>query len=56
MRRLLAVAAVAGPVLYVRRRAATRDRVDIVFEDGSSVTLDRGPDAEALLAIARSAL
>jgi hypothetical protein len=56
MRRALGLVAVAGPLLYLRRRAATRERVAIRFEDGSAVTLDRGPDAEALLAIARRAL
>jgi hypothetical protein len=56
MRRLVAAAAVAAPLLYLRRRASARERVDIGFDDGSAVTLDRGPEAERLLAIARSAL
>jgi hypothetical protein len=55
MRRLLAVAAVAAPVLYLRRRAG-RERVEVRFEDGSAVTLERGPQADRLLEIARSAL
>jgi hypothetical protein len=55
MRRLVALAAVVGPVLYLRRRAATREHVEIRFEDGSAVTLERGPDADALLSIARGA-
>ena len=56
MRRLLAAAAVAVPALYLRRRTVGRERVEIRFDDGSAVTLDRGPDAERLLEIARSAL
>ena len=56
MRRLVAAAAVAAPLLYLRRRAAQRDRVKISFDDGSSVTLAGGPDAEELLSIARRAL
>jgi hypothetical protein len=55
MRRLVALAAVVGPVLYLRRRASARERVDVRFEDGSAVSLDCGPDADRLLAIARSA-
>ena len=51
-----AVAAVAAPLLYLRRRAAQRDHVEIRFDDGSSVTLAGGPDAEELLSIARRAL
>jgi hypothetical protein len=50
------VAAVAAPLFYLRRRAAARERVDVVFADGSAVSLDRGEDAHALLEIARSAL
>jgi hypothetical protein len=56
MRRLVVLAAVAAPVLYWRRRAHSRERVEVHFDDGSAVTLDRGPEADALLAIARSAL
>jgi hypothetical protein len=55
VRRLLALAVVAGPVLYLRRRASASERVDVRFEDGSAVSLERGPDADRLLAIARSA-
>jgi hypothetical protein len=55
VRRLVALAAVAAPILYLRRRAG-RERLDVRFDDGSAVTLDRGAHADALLAIARSAL
>jgi hypothetical protein len=59
MRRLLALLLfVGGPVLYLsRRRHERRDRVHLYYDDGSMVTLERGaPEAEQLLAIARSAL
>jgi hypothetical protein len=56
VRRLVALAAVVGPVLYLRRRADSREHVDVRFDDGSAITLDRGPEADALLAIARMAL
>lgn len=56
MRKLVAAAAVAAPLVYLSRRAARRDRVEIRFDDGSAVTLDGGPDADELLAIARRAL
>jgi hypothetical protein len=56
VRRALAVAAlVAGPLLW-RRRAARREHVQIAFEDGSAVELERGDAAETLLAIARTAV
>jgi hypothetical protein len=55
MRRLVALAAAAGSVVYLRRRAAAREHVEVRFEDGSAVTLESGPHADALLAIARSA-
>ena len=60
MRRNIAMAlGVAGGVLgaaaFVRRRSATRERVDLYYEDGSLVSLS---DAEAapLLERARAAL
>lgn len=55
MRKVVALAAVAAPLLYLRRRAAIRERVEVRLDDGSAVTLDGGPHADALLAIARSA-
>jgi hypothetical protein len=54
--RLVTAAAVAAPLLYLRRRAALGDRVAIRFDDGSAVTLAAGPEAQALLSIARQAL
>jgi hypothetical protein len=55
VRKVVAVAAVAGPLLYLKRRDRRRDRVEIRFDDGSAVTLERGPVAERLLTIARQA-
>lgn len=59
MRRLLALLVlVGGPVLYLsRRREERRERVHLYYDDGSTVTLERGaPAAEGLLASARRAL
>ena len=58
MRRLLAVLLfVGGPVLYLSRRRGHRERVNLYYDDGSMVTLERGaPEAEQLLAVARGAL
>lgn len=57
MRRLLAVVLlVGGPLLYLAKRGeARRERVQLSFDDGSTVTLERG-SAERLLALARPAL
>ena len=55
-RSLLVAGAAAGAlaaVLLRRRRDRRRDRVTIGYEDGSSITLDSGAEAERLLAIAR---
>jgi hypothetical protein len=49
-----AIGAVAAVLL--RRRERRRDRVVIGYEDGSSITLDSGAEAERLLAIARPVL
>jgi hypothetical protein len=58
VRRLLGLALLGGgSALFLRRREARRDRVDLCFDDGSAVTLHRGaPGAEPLLAAARQAL
>lgn len=56
-RRLLGVAVLAAaPLLWRRRRESRRDHVGVAFDDGSFVRLERGPDAQALLAVARQAL
>lgn len=56
LRRLVALAAVAGPALalWVRhRRGAAAERVTLGYADGSALTLAAGsPGAERLLALA----
>jgi hypothetical protein len=62
MRRSVAMAlGVAGGMLgaaaFVRRRSATRERVDLYYEDGSMLSLASGSaDAEPLLPLAREIL
>jgi hypothetical protein len=62
MRRNVAmVLGVAGGMLgaaaFARRRGATRERVDLYYEDGSMLSLASGsPDAERLLPLAREIL
>ena len=59
MRRLLALAVlIAGPLLYfTRRRDERRERVNLYYDDGSMVTLERGlPGSERLLELARASL
>jgi len=59
MRRLLALAVlIAGPVLYfTRRRDERRERVNLYYDDGSMLTLERGlPGSERLLELARASL
>jgi hypothetical protein len=62
MRRSVAMTlGVAGGVLgaaaFVRRRSATRERVDLYYEDGSMLSLANGSaDAEQLLPLAREIL
>ena len=59
MRRLLALLLVVGAplLLLLRRRDARREVVSLSYDDGSTVTLERGaPGSERLLQLARSAL
>jgi hypothetical protein len=59
MRKLLAlVVLVIGPLLYFsRRRDERRERVNLYYDDGSMVTLERGmPGSERLLELARASL
>jgi hypothetical protein len=56
MRRALGLAVLAGGHVLWRRRAGRRERVELAFDDGAAVVLDRGRDADALLALARRAL
>jgi len=51
-----ALGSAAGAVL-LRRRARSRDRVELYFDDGTLVTVGKGqPDAERLLSPARELL
>ncbi len=55
-RRLLTGVVLAGSVaaaVLLRRRAQTRERVDVYFEDGSMISL---ADASAILSLARRIL
>ncbi len=59
MRRLLLfVLLVGGALLYLsRRRDERRERVNLYYDDGSMVTLERGlPGSERLLELARASL
>jgi hypothetical protein len=54
---LLAAGSAAGTVLYRRRAARRRERVELYFADGSMVSLtERHADAERLLGHARELL
>ena len=54
---VLAAGSVAGSVLYRRRFAHRRERVDLYYEDGSMVSLQEGSAAAApLLALGRETL
>jgi hypothetical protein len=54
---LLAAGSAAGTVLYRRRAARRRERVELYFADGSMVSLTEGPgDAERLLGHAHELL
>ncbi|HET7760336.1 MAG TPA: hypothetical protein VFK62_10470 [Gaiellaceae bacterium] len=56
----LAVGAALGSAagaIFLRRRARSRDRVELYYDDGTLVTLGKGePQAERLLAPARELL
>lgn len=59
MRRLLAVAVlIAGPLLYLsRRREERRERINLYYDDGSMVMLERGVSgADRLLELAHASL
>jgi hypothetical protein len=48
---------VLGAAAFVRRRSATRERVDLYYEDGSMLSLSNGsPDADQLIPLAREIL
>ena len=54
---LVLLAAAAGAVAVLRRHKSTAARVDVYFQDGSMVTLERGaPQADRMLALAANAL
>ncbi len=54
---LLAAGSFAGAVLFRRRAARRRERVDLYFDDGSMVSLVEGSsEAERLLPLARDVL
>jgi hypothetical protein len=54
---LLAAGSAAGTVLYRRRAARRRERVELYFGDGSMVSLTQGsPGADRLLGHARELL
>ena len=49
--------AVAGTAVYRRWLGASRERLDVYFDDGSFVTFgDRSPEATRLLPLARQVL
>ncbi len=54
---LVGAGSFAGTLLYRRRSARARTRVDLYFDDGSMMSLGTGsPDADALLPIATELL
>jgi hypothetical protein len=59
MRKALALAAlIAAPLLYLtRRRDERRERVNLYYDDGSMITLERGAaGADRLLELAHASL
>lgn len=54
---VLALGSLAGTIVFRRRFAKRRERVDVYFEDGSMVSLaDGSPDAATVLPLARRIL
>jgi hypothetical protein len=53
---LLGAGSVAGTLLFRRRQARRRDRVDVYFGDGSMVSLTKPDDAAAFVWRARRIL
>jgi hypothetical protein len=53
---LLGAGSVAGTLLFRRRLARRRERVDVYFGDGSMVSLAKPGETEALLGRARRIL
>jgi hypothetical protein len=53
---LLGAGSVAGTLLFRRRLARQRERVDVYFGDGSMVSLTRPDEAEPFLRRARQIL
>jgi hypothetical protein len=54
---LVVLAAAAGAVVLLRRRKVTAARVDVYYEDGSMISLERGtPQADRMLSLAADAL
>ena len=54
---LLGAGSLAGTVLYRRRAARRRERVDVYYEDGSMISLTEGsPEAATVLPLARRIL
>jgi hypothetical protein len=53
---LLGAGSVAGTLLFRRRQARQRERVDVYFGDGSMVSLTKPDEAEPLLRRARQIL
>jgi hypothetical protein len=52
----LAAGSIAG-TLFWRRRAGRRERIDLYFEDGSTISLrDGSPEASTILPLARRIL
>ena len=53
----LAAGSIVGGVLYRRRTARRRERIDLYYDDGSMLSLSRGsPDVARLLPLAREVL